>query len=73
MEFRIPYYVSNGGDGSASLQLTESLDAAKVADEDQTEGWGESSAGEIVCRIEQGSLLYRIYDDGWKWVKAVEA
>ena len=44
---RIWFYVANGGDGSALLQVCESKELAELMDENQDEGWGESSADYI--------------------------
>ena len=68
--FKIPYYVSDGGDGSANLQLTRSLEEAETLDDEQC-AWGEPSAGTIDVEIRDGKLFYRFYgDNGWEWLEA---
>jgi len=63
MIFKLPYYVSNGGDGSANLRLMPSLKEAEGADEAQDEVWGESSAGEIELKVDNGKLFYRDFQE----------
>lgn len=57
--FNLPYYCSNGGDGSVSVHCMPTLQEAEAADEAQSEGWGESSAGRIQLKVEDGDLYFR--------------
>ena len=41
------YYISNNGDGSASIRWYLSGETAEKLDEDQYEGWGEECNGSI--------------------------
>lgn len=63
MEFAIPFYISNGGDGSANLRLCTTLAEAKQEDEDQPEGWGESSAEEIIIKVKDGKVYFKDFRD----------
>lgn len=47
MKFRIPYWLSNNGDGSASVVLERTIEEAHIMCDSQDEGWGENSAGYI--------------------------
>lgn len=47
MKSEIYYYIINGGDGSANLKLVETMELAEYLDEQEDEGWGESSSGVI--------------------------
>lgn len=76
MEFELPYYISNGGDGSVSLNPCQSLAEAEKADSEMDEGWGESSAGTIKLKVENKTLFYRDFEEFegkyqyvWKQVK----
>lgn len=55
--FKLHYHVNNGGDGSANVRFHESKEAAEKADEGQSEGWGESSAGSVVLAIQDGKIV----------------
>lgn len=66
--FRLPYWCSSNGDGSVSVRFEKSLEAAERADEKQDEGWGESSAGYVEVKVENGKLFFKKYD-GWKEVE----
>lgn len=61
-EFELPYWVKNSGDGSVSVKICASLTEAEKADEEQDEGWGESSASTISLKIENGKLYFETYD-----------
>jgi hypothetical protein len=64
-EFYLHYHISNNGDGSASLRLHPTGDAAEAADNAQQEsgeGWGESSNGHVKLKLEDGALFYRSYE-----------
>jgi hypothetical protein len=52
MKFKLHYHVSNNGDGSASVHLHESAEEAEKADENEEEGWGESSASYVDLKVE---------------------
>lgn len=56
MKFEIPYYLRNNGDGSASLVVCDTYDEAKLEDESQSEGWGESSADMLDMTV-TGNIL----------------
>lgn len=62
MEFKLPYWVSNGGDGSANVMFESTLSRAKKKCDEQDEGWGESSAGEVRLKVEEGKLF------AWVWI-----
>lgn len=73
---KLHYHIVNGGDGSAMLSLHPTKAAATEADDEQQEdgeGWGESSAGVIEIQVEGEKLFYRDYDENtskWVWVEA---
>jgi hypothetical protein len=56
--YEIPYYVSNGGDGSANVYFPQDKATAEKADENQYEGWGESSAGTLKIVIKDGKVFF---------------
>ena len=58
MEFELPFYVRNGGDGSAIVEFAPTLAAAEASDDAQDEGWGESSAGIVKLKVEGGRLFF---------------
>lgn len=60
--FKLNYYVTNNGDGSASVRFCESAKIAEKLDEEQDEGWGESSASDFELKIENGEIYCRAYD-----------
>src|SRR4051812_40149579 len=49
--FKLYYHVQNCGDGSASVKFHATEKQAIEADENQNEGWGESSVGFVVLDI----------------------
>jgi len=56
-EYRLHYHVSNGGDGSANVHFHTTENEAEKADENQSEGWGESSVGSILLKEENGKIF----------------
>ena len=60
-EFKLPFWVSNGGDGSANVRFCSSPEEAEAADEEQDEGWGECSADFVLLRVIDGELFFRDY------------
>lgn len=78
MEFALPYFVRNGGDGSAIVEFTPTLEAADKADSEMDEGWGESSAGTVKLKVEGDKLFYRDFqqnDHGnyeYVWIEVKE-
>ncbi len=60
--YSLPYYVSNGGDGSASVRFCKSDKDAQEGDGNQCEGWGESSSSDVTLVIKDGKLFYEAYD-----------
>jgi len=64
--FELPYWISNNGDGSASINLEKSKQRAERQDELQTEGWGEQCNGAIELILVDGVLYYEdyVYVDG---------
>ena len=69
MEFKLPYFISNNGDGSASLQPCVTLREAEREDSEQPEGWGESSANELKIKVEDNKLYFWDYvvNSGFIW------
>lgn len=61
MIFRLPYYVENGGDGSANVRFYRTLVEAERAEAAEDEGWGEPSANVLTVKIENGKLFFRDY------------
>jgi len=59
MRFRLNYAVMNGGDGSANVEFFPTQAEAEKADEEQAEGWGESSACFVELEMVNGTLCYR--------------
>ena len=72
---KIYYCVINGGDGSASVQFFQTEEEAGKRDEEQCEGWGESSVSSIELKIEDGKTLFKTYvnepkfERVWKEIK----
>lgn len=67
--YKIPYWISNQGDGSVALRLCKSKEEADRCDKEQMEssdGWAESCSGEIEIAIRNGQLFIR---DGYTKVK----
>lgn len=56
--YEIPYFVNNGGDGSANVYFPQSEKVAEEADENQSEGWGEPSTGTLTIVIKDGKVFY---------------
>jgi len=50
---KLYYYVQNGGDGSAIVRFCESRELAELLDRNQSEGWGESSVGEVPSQAQE--------------------
>jgi len=69
MEFKLPYWLRNQGDGSAMLIPERSLEIARKRCDSQPEGWGENSADVLILKVDEGKLFYRGYVDGWQWVE----
>lgn len=77
--FKLPYWVSNGGDGSASVRFETSEKEAEQKDDEQNEegeGWGESSASTVEIKVEDDKLYIKSfekvggkYEYIWKQVK----
>ncbi len=59
--FKLPYWVSNGGDGSANVRFCGTLAKAQEKDEAQSEGWGESSAGYVTLKVVDNKLYFQTY------------
>jgi hypothetical protein len=59
--FELPYWVKNGGDGSANVKFTPTFEEAEKLDEDQSEGWGESSANTLELKIKDGKIYYKSF------------
>ena len=57
--FQFHYFISNNGDGSASLQLQPSAEAAEKADSEQSEGWGEPCNGTETLKVDGNKLFYQ--------------
>lgn len=57
-EFRLPVYVQNNGDGSASVIVCESFEDAQAGDEAQDEGFAEASAENLKLKVEDGKLYF---------------
>lgn len=81
-KFYLHYYVSDGGDGSASIDITETAEQAEKLDKEQNEdgGWAEPSNGAIEIKVEDGIPYVEI--SGWdddtnkyfsKWVPLQES
>jgi acylphosphatase len=59
VEFTLPYYISNNGDGSASVHFTSTEAEADKADEELEEGWGEPCSSTIKIKVENDKLYFR--------------
>lgn len=62
MKIKVPYHISNGGDGSASIELHPTREAADKADEEMEECWGEQCSGTLEIEIEDGKVFYQSYE-----------
>lgn len=77
-EFKLNYYITNNGDGSASVHFTSSEAEAEKADEELEEGWGESCNGDVTVKVENGKLYFRNFQEvkgkyDYVWVEAKQA
>lgn len=62
-KFQLYYNCRNGGDGSVSVDLHSTEQAANKAEESMDEGWGESSVGSItIIQADDGNLWFEDYD-----------
>lgn len=59
--FKLPYRVSNGGDGSVSVHFHVSEQAAEKEEEGDSEGWGESSVSSVNIKVEDGKLFFQTH------------
>lgn len=57
-KFKLPYHCSNNGDGSVSIHLHPSIEAASKADSEECEGWGEDCSGEKILVLNNNKLYY---------------
>jgi len=68
MKIQLNYYISNNGDGSASVHFTRTLKEAEVYDEfsqENCDGFAESTAIQEEWEVdENGNLLYLLNKDG---------
>ncbi len=76
--FKLPFYCSNGGDGSVSVRFCQSLEEAETKDSEMEEGWGESSARSVKIKVEDNKLFYEKFEsvDGkyqYVWKEVEEA
>lgn len=62
MEFKLPYYVENCGDGSVSVEFCQSEEEADAKDAAMDEGWGESSASFVKLKVVDNKLYYETYE-----------
>jgi hypothetical protein len=64
----LPYYISNNGDGSASLRICKTLKEAQKEDDKQneSEGWAEPSADEIKIIVKDGEPHIEQFDTNEK-------
>lgn len=60
--FKLHYHVNNGGDGSANVRFHETQQQAEAADANQSEGWGESSAGSVELAIQDGKIVRKCFE-----------
>lgn len=70
---QLHYWISNNGDGSASIQLAKSAEQARKEDEKQSrdgEGWGEECTGSVELKTENGKIFYA--DSQWKGGKWIQ-
>lgn len=80
--FTLPYWVENGGDGSANVHFTSTLENAEkkcAAQSENGDGWAESSASTISLKVKDGKLFFLVnrYDEKKKklidiWVEVKE-
>jgi hypothetical protein len=80
--YKLPYWVENGGDGSANVRFCSTLENAEKKCEGQSEkgeGWGEPSANTIELKVKNGKLFFLInrYDESKKtfidiWIEVKE-
>lgn len=71
MEFNLPVWAENGGDGSVVIRPEATLSKAKANCEAQSEGWGENSARNLKLRVEDGILFVKQY--GADWVEVTQS
>lgn len=70
--FKLPYWCKDCGDGSVSVRFSASIHDAEDEEEKNLEengiSWGETSAGTIVLKVEDGKLFFKdfVYDESLK-------
>lgn len=72
--WKLPYWISNNGDGSASIQIVETEEEAERKDDEQNEsgdGWAESCCGYIEIIMIDGVPHYHHSDYEWMGDKYV--
>jgi hypothetical protein len=70
--FKLAYFLSNQGDGSAALNLYSTLAEAKKEEAKEDEPFAEDSANVIRLKVEGEHLYYEGYDlDTYKpiWIR----
>lgn len=69
MKYAVPYYVEDGGDGSASVRFTKTAKEAREKDSEQ-EGFSEETAGTLEIEVRDGKVFYKTYDfDTYSYVE----
>lgn len=72
MKWKLPYWLQNTGDGSASLKLCETLDDAEKASDnhnDGGDGFSENTANEITIEVIDGVPYFN--HEWWNMKKKV--
>lgn len=67
--FELFYHCQNCGDGSSHVVFHLTKDQAIKADEEQPEGFAESSVGSIIFKIENDNLYYSDFGNSWTKIK----
>ena len=60
--FELHFDISNNGDGSASIRMHPTKEAAEKAAENE-EGWGEPLNDSIKLKLEDGKIFYEDHDE----------
>lgn len=74
MKFKLPYYLSNDGAGSANLNLRSTLAEVEIEEGAEDEPFGEPTSGVIYLKVEDGHLYFRGWtkDDTMGWIEVKE-
>lgn len=71
MEFKLPYYVRDLGDGSVKVEFCPTVSMAKILEDTDSQPFAEGSVNIIKLKVEDNQLFFRQLcrgEDGYEWV-----